>query len=66
MAKLSAISASNEKENDNRTNDWAFCYHLPMLRLILTLVLILPISAAMADVTGMARVVDGDTIWIGN
>jgi endonuclease YncB( thermonuclease family) len=36
-----------------------------MLRLVLTLVLILPMSAAMADVTGKPRIVDGDTIWIG-
>ena len=37
----------------------------PMIRLILTLVLFLPMSLAMADVTGKASVVDGDTIWIG-
>ena len=36
-----------------------------MLRLVLTLALILPISVALADVTGKARVVDGDTIHIG-
>ena len=38
-----------------------------MLRLALTLalVVILPISVAMSDVTGSARVIDGDTIWIG-
>ncbi len=37
-----------------------------MLRLVLTLILLLPTSAAMAGVTGKARVVDGDTIWIGD
>ena len=36
-----------------------------MLRLVLTLILLLPMSAAMADVIGKARVVDGDTIHIG-
>ena len=36
-----------------------------MLRLVLTLAFLLPMSLAMADVTGKARVVDGDTIWIG-
>ena len=36
-----------------------------MHRLSLTLILLLPISAAMADITGKARVVDGDTIHIG-
>ena len=35
-----------------------------MLRLVLTLVLILPMSVAVADVTGNPRVVDGDTVWI--
>ena len=35
-------------------------------RLVLTLALLLPIPVAMADVTGKARVVDGDTIWIAN
>ena len=35
-----------------------------MLRLVLTLVLIFPMSVAMADVTGMVRIIDGDTIWI--
>jgi endonuclease YncB( thermonuclease family) len=35
-----------------------------MLRLVLTLVLILPISVAMADVTGKPRVIDGDTVEI--
>lgn len=33
-----------------------------MFRLVLTLVLILPMSVAMADVTGKPRVVDGDTV----
>jgi len=37
-----------------------------MLRLVLIFALILPIFAALADVTGKARVVDGDTIWIGD
>ena len=41
-----------------------FCYHPPMLRLVLTLVLILPMSVTMADVTGKPRVIDGDTIEI--
>jgi endonuclease YncB( thermonuclease family) len=36
-----------------------------MLRLVLTLAFLLPMSVAMADVTGKARVVDGDTIHIG-
>ncbi len=36
-----------------------------MFRLVLTLILILPMSVAMADVTGKPHVVDGDTIWIG-
>jgi endonuclease YncB( thermonuclease family) len=36
-----------------------------MLRLVLTLVFFLPTSVAMADVSGKARVVDGDTLWIG-
>ena len=35
-----------------------------MLRLVLTLILILPMSAAMADITGKPRVIDGDTIEI--
>ena len=35
-----------------------------MSLLVLTLVLILPMSVAMADVTGMVRIIDGDTIWI--
>ena len=34
-------------------------------RLVLTLALLLPISVAMADITGKPRVVDGDTIHIG-
>ena len=39
-----------------------------MLRLVLALVsfLILSISVAVADVTGKSRVIDGDTIWIGD
>jgi endonuclease YncB( thermonuclease family) len=36
-----------------------------MLRIILTLVFLFATSVAMADVTGNARIVDGDTIWIG-
>ena len=36
-----------------------------MLRLVLALILLLPISVAMADITGKPRVVDGDTIHIG-
>ena len=38
-----------------------------MLRLALTftLILLLPISTAHADITGKPRVVDGDTIHIG-
>ena len=36
-----------------------------MLRLALALVLLLPMSVAMADITGKPRVVDGDTIHIG-
>jgi len=36
-----------------------------MLRLVLTLILILPMSVAMADITGIPRIVDGDTIHIG-
>ncbi len=36
-----------------------------MLRLVLTLVLILPMSVAMADVTGIPRIIDGDTLQIG-
>ena len=35
-----------------------------MLRLVLALVLLLPIPAALADITGKPRVVDGDTIII--
>ena len=35
-----------------------------MLRLTLTLILLLPMSAAMADITGKPRVIDGDTIEI--
>ena len=35
-----------------------------MLRLALALVLLLPMSTAMADITGKPRVVDGDTVWI--
>ena len=39
-----------------------------MLRLVLALVsfFILSISVAVADVTGKSRVIDGDTIWIGD
>ena len=37
-----------------------------MLRLALALVFLTLPSLAMADVTGKARVVDGDTIWIGD
>ena len=36
-----------------------------MLRCVLALILLLPMSAAMADITGKARIVDGDTIHIG-
>ena len=36
-----------------------------MLRLALALILLLPISVAMADITGKPGVVDGDTIHIG-
>ena len=36
-----------------------------MLRLVLTLFLLLPMSVAVADVTGPARIVDGDTVHIG-
>jgi endonuclease YncB( thermonuclease family) len=36
-----------------------------MLRLALALILLLPMSAAMADITGKPRIVDGDTIHIG-
>jgi len=36
-----------------------------LYRLALILVLILPISVAMADVTGKPRVIDGDTIHMG-
>ena len=35
-----------------------------MLRLVLTLILLLPMSAEMADVTGKPRVIDGDTVEI--
>ena len=35
-----------------------------MLRLALALVLLLPMSTAMADITGKPRIVDGDTIHI--
>ena len=35
-----------------------------MLRLALTLILLMPISTAMADIIGKPRVVDGDTIHI--
>ena len=35
-----------------------------MLRCVLALILLLPMSAAMADITGKPRVVDGDTIHI--
>ena len=39
-----------------------------MLRLALTftLILLLPISTAHADITGKPRVIDGDTIYIGD
>ena len=39
-----------------------------MLRLVLALIsfFILSISVAVADVTGKSRVIDGDTIWIGD
>ena len=37
-----------------------------MLRLVLSLIFLLPMSVALADTTGPARVVDGDTIWIGD
>ena len=37
-----------------------------MLRLALALVLLLPMSTAMADITGKPRVIDGDTIHIGD
>ena len=37
-----------------------------MLRRALALVFLTLPSLAMADVTGKARVVDGDTIWIGD
>ena len=36
-----------------------------MLRCVLALILLLPMSAAMADITGKPRIVDGDTIHIG-
>jgi endonuclease YncB( thermonuclease family) len=36
-----------------------------MLRLVLTLVLIFPMSVAMADVTGKPRIIDGDTLDVG-
>ena len=35
-----------------------------MLRLVLALIFLLPMSAAMADVTGKPRVIDGDTVEI--
>ena len=35
-----------------------------MLRLALALILFLPMSAAMADITGKPRIIDGDTIEI--
>ena len=35
-----------------------------MLRCVLALILLLPMSAAMADITGKPRIVDGDTIHI--
>ena len=35
------------------------------LALILAIFLLLPMSVAVADITGKPRVVDGDTIWIG-
>ena len=37
-----------------------------MLRCVLALILLLPMSAAMADITGKPRIVDGDTIHIGD
>ena len=37
-----------------------------MLRFSLTLALILPMSVVLADVTGKARIIDGDTIHIGD
>ena len=37
-----------------------------MLRCVLALILLLPMSAAMADITGKPRIVDGDTIHIGH
>lgn len=40
------------------------CYYFPMLRLVLAAILLLPPSIAVADVTGHARVLDGDTIEI--
>ena len=36
-----------------------------MLRCVLALIFLLPMSAAMADITGKPRIVDGDTIHIG-
>ena len=36
-----------------------------MLRCVLALILLLPMSAAMADITGNPRAIDGDTIHIG-
>jgi endonuclease YncB( thermonuclease family) len=36
-----------------------------MLRVVLAVFLLLAPSVAAADITGKARVVDGDTIWIG-
>ena len=41
-----------------------FCYHTAMPRLALTLALFLPMSVAVADITGKPRVVDGDTLHI--
>jgi endonuclease YncB( thermonuclease family) len=37
-----------------------------MLRRVLALTLLLPMSAAMADITGKSCIVDGDTIHIGD
>ena len=42
-----------------------FCYHSSMLHLVLTLVLPLPMTVAMADLTGIPRIVDGGTLQLG-
>jgi endonuclease YncB( thermonuclease family) len=39
-------------------------YYPPVLRLVLALALILPMSFALADVTGKPRIIDGDTVEI--